>query len=108
MQDGLKALDPKAIREAANKAAEAGKMLTPEAGSRLELAIKASREAATKLVKAGNEAAKEVDRQTIRKVKAARTAFLDVNTDASKVAVVKPKAKGRNIDLDAPARRKAG
>jgi hypothetical protein len=107
MQEGLKALDPKAIREAANKAAEAGKMLTPEAGSRLELAIKASREAASKIVKAGNEAAKEVDRQTIRKVKQARTAFLDVNTDVSKVAVVKPKQSGRNIDLDVPARRKA-
>jgi hypothetical protein len=98
MAVGLKALDVKTIRDAANKATEVGKMITPEAGSRLEVAIKAAREAARKIAKAGNEAAQEVDRQAVAKVKMARTAFLDINTDVS--AGTKPKMAGRNIDLD--------
>jgi hypothetical protein len=97
MQAGVKALDVKVIREAANKATETGKMLTPEAGSRLEAAIKASREAARKIAKAGEQAAKEVDRQALRKIKLARNAFLDL--DVTPQTAGKPKMNGRNIDL---------
>lgn len=97
MQAGLKALDPKAIRDAANKATEVGKVLTPEAGSRLEVAIKTAREAARKIAKAGEVAAKQVDRQAIAKIDMARTQFLDTESGEQKVA--KPKMSGRNIDL---------
>lgn len=97
MQEGLKALDPKAIRDAANKATETSKVLTPEAGSQLEAAIKASRAAATKIVKAGEQAAKEVDRQALRKIKLARNSFLDIDIEPQ--PAVKPKMPGRNIDL---------
>jgi hypothetical protein len=97
MQQGLKALDVKAIRDAANKATETGKLLTPEAGSRLDTAIKASREAARKIAKAGEQAAKQVDRQALAKVKMARNSFLDIDVEPRTVA--KPKMNGRNIDL---------
>lgn len=97
MQAGVKALDVKAIRNAANLATETGKLLTPEAGSRLETAITASRAAARKIAKAGEQAAKEVDRQALAKIKQARNSFLDIEVEPRKAA--KPKMNGRNIDL---------
>lgn len=97
MQQGLKTLDVKMIRDAANKANDAGKLLTPEAGSRLESAIQASRVAARKIAKAGEQAAKQVDRQALAKVKMARNSFLDL--DVAPKAAAKPKMNGRNIDL---------
>lgn len=108
MQRGVKALDAKMIRDAANKATETGKMLSPEAGSRVEIAITTARQAARKIVKAGNVAADEIDRQAARKIARARTAFLDLNAEALDRSA-KPKARGRNIDLVAPKpKRKAG
>jgi hypothetical protein len=97
MQDGVKSLDVKAIRGAANKATEVGKMLTPEANSRMAVAIDAARTAARKIAKAGEAGAKEIDRATIRKIDMARTAFLDIDIDDP--VYVEPKAESRNIDL---------
>lgn len=98
MQAGVKALDPKAIRAAANKAVEVGKMLTPEANERMAVAIDAARTTARKIVKAGDVAATEIDRAAIRKIDMARTAFLDINI-GDDVGFEEPKASGRNIDL---------
>lgn len=97
MQAGVKTLDVKAIRDAANKAKAVGEMLSPEAQGRLQVAIDTARTAARKINKAGEAAAKEVDRQAIAKIDMARTSFLDVNVEAAQVA--KPKMTGRNIDL---------
>lgn len=98
MQDGVKSLDVKVIREAANKAKSVGEMLSPEAAKRLEVAIAVARQAATKIAKAGDVAAQEIDRAALRKISRARTSFLDMNTEVATLA--EPKAKGRNVDLD--------
>jgi hypothetical protein len=98
MQAGVKALDPKLIRDNANKATEIGKMISPEVGSRLDTAVKAARAAATKLVKAGEQAAKEIDKQALAKLSMARTSFLDLGTDSSS-SFQEPKQSGRAIDM---------
>lgn len=98
MQQGVKSLDVKMIRTAANKATEVGKMLTPEANSRMAVAIDAARTSARKIAKAGEVAAQEVDRSAIRKIDMARTAFLDIHIGED-VGFAEPKAEGRNIDL---------
>lgn len=98
MQVGVKALDVKVIRDAANKATETGKLLTPEAGSRLETAITAARAAARKIAKAGEQAAQEVDRQALRKIKMARNSFLDIEIERAEVKV--PKMNARAVDFD--------
>lgn len=98
MQQGLKSLDVKQIRAAANQATEVGKMLSPEAKGRLEVAIQAARGSARKIAKAGNQAAKEVDRQALRKISRARTAFLDINTEVAELE--EPKMDGRAIDFE--------
>ena len=97
MQTGLKALNVKQIREAAAKAKEVGKMLTPEANERLAVAIDVARATATKIVKAGESAALEIDRQAIARIDMARTAFLDMADDGP--GFQNPGATGRNIDL---------
>lgn len=97
MQDGVKSLDVKTIRDAANKAKQVGEMLSPEAAKRLEVAITVARQSARKIAKAGDVAAKEIDRAALRKISQARTSFLDINTEVATLA--EPKAKGRNLDL---------
>lgn len=96
IEAGLKNLDVKAIRKAANDAKEVGQMLTPEAAVRVQMAIDTARSAARKIVKAGEQAAQEVDLLAIRKVAEARTAFLDL--DEAK-AVAAPKQDARALDL---------
>lgn len=97
MQQGLKALNVKAIRDAANKAKQVGEMLSPDAKSRLDVAIEAARKSARKIAKAGETAATEVDRAAIARIDMARTSFLDIDIDASMIA--EPKMSGRAIDL---------
>jgi hypothetical protein len=99
MQRGVKALDVKVIRAAANQATEVGKMLSPEAKGRVAVAIKAARDTARKIAKAGEVAGQEIDRGALRKIGKARTSFLDINTEVAELA--EPKAQGRNIDLSA-------
>jgi len=96
MQDGLKNLDVKAIRDAANKAKGIGQMLSPDAAVRIQLAIDAARSSARKIVQAGETAAAEIDLRAIRAVTEARTAFLDL--DEAK-AVAAPRQESRALDL---------
>jgi hypothetical protein len=96
MQQGIKNLDVKAIREAADTARGLGSMLTPEAATRVRSAIEAARGAARKIVKAGEQAAQEIDRRSIRAITEARTAFLDLD-DAAEIAA--PSVRGRALDL---------
>jgi hypothetical protein len=96
MEAGLKNLDVKAIRKAANDAKEVGQMLTPEAATRVQMAIDTARSAARKIVKAGETAAAEVDLRAIRKISESRTAFLDLG-DAKDVSA--PRQEARQLDL---------
>lgn len=98
MESGLKNLDVKTVREAANKAMNVGKMLSDEANDKIQIAIDAARSAARRIVKAGDQVAMEIDTQTIKTIKRQRTAFLDLD-DANEVAA--PKAKARAVDLEA-------
>lgn len=96
MADGVKALDVKSIRDAANRAREMGAMLTPNAEARVRIAIDTAREAARKIVKAGETAAKEIDTGAIRKITEMRTTFLELD-DAPEAKT--PEAVGRAVDL---------
>ena len=96
MQDGLKTLDVKSIRDAANKAKNIGQMLSPDAAVRVQMAVEAARTAARKITKAGETAAAEIDLRAIRKVAEARTAFLDLD-EAGEIAA--PRQAARALDL---------
>jgi len=96
MQEGLKNLDVKTIREAANKAKSIGQMLSPEAAVRIQMAIEAARTAARQMVKAGETAAMEVDLRAIRTVTDMRVAFLDLD-EAKEIA--SPMVESRALDL---------
>ena len=96
MEQGLRNLDVKAIRQAANDAKEIGQMLSPDAAVRVQKAVEAVRSSARQIVKAGETAAVEIDLNALRTVTNARTAFLDI--DEAK-AVTAPKAESRALDL---------
>ena len=96
MEDGVKNLDVKSIRDAAQKARGVGMMLTEESSTRVNVAIEAARKAATAIKKAGDQAAAEVDLRTVRKLKEARTAFLEIGDDEPK-QIAKPAARGRAV-----------
>lgn len=98
MQDGLKNLDVKAVREAASKAKSVGEMLSDEAKGRLDVAISAARTSARQIVKAGEQVAGEIDRAAIAKIDMARTSFLDFDMASIDVAV--PQASARAVELD--------
>lgn len=85
MENGVKNVDAKAVREAASKAKSIGAMLTPEAAERVQAAVAMARSAARQIVKAGEQAAQDVDTATVAKLAAARTAFLDMD-EAQEVA----------------------
>lgn len=102
MQDGIKRLDVKAIRDAASRAKEIGAMLPADAQARVQIAVETARSVATNLVKAGEAAAKEIDQSAIRKITDMRTAFLDLDADGK--AIEAPKAEARGVDLDPAAK----
>jgi hypothetical protein len=97
MEQGLKNLDVKMIRDAATKAKQIGQMLAPDAAVRVQMAVNAVRASAINIVKAGETAAVEIDLRAIRTVADMRTAFLDLG-EAQDVAA--PKHTGRALDLD--------
>ena len=98
MAAGIKELDVKQVRDAANRARSVGAMLTPEAGERIKEAIATARASARQIVKAGEAAAKEVDKEAIKKINQARTAFLDLD-EAAVLPTRAPAAVGRAVDL---------
>lgn len=98
MESGVKALDVKTIRDAANKANEIGKMLSDTAKGRLDVAVTAARQAASKIVKAGEYAAVEIDTAILAKIDMARTSFLDMDMDMLDVA--EPEMSGVALDLE--------
>lgn len=102
MARGVEKMDVSAIRDAANKARDVGKMLTPQAQANVQLAIDAARGAAKDIVKLGDTAALEVDTLAIRQIREQRTMFLDLSESEG---VAAPKAKGRRVEIDPDAKR---
>lgn len=98
MERGIRKLSVKEIREAANKARGLGQMLSPEAASRVEEAIKTARSTARRIAKAGDVAAAEVDTQAVAAMRRARTAFLDL--DEVERVEVDTAPDGRALDLE--------
>jgi len=98
MADGVRSLDPKAIRDAADRARNLGAMLSPEAAARVSRAIEVARSAARKIVKAGEQAAGVIDAAVVRAITDQRVAFLDFD-DAEEVAPAEPAVDGRALDL---------
>jgi hypothetical protein len=97
MVEGVRNLDVKAVRDAADRARDIGRMLSPDMQARIGTAIDAARDAARKIVKAGEQAAQEIDQRTIRRITEARTAFLDLDPALD---VAAPAVEGRAIDLE--------
>jgi hypothetical protein len=96
MARGLRELDVKMVRDAADKARELGMMLNPEAEARVRVAVDTARDAAKQIVKAGEAAAIELDVRAIRKITEQRTAFLDMRDE---VEVARPAAQARAVDF---------
>jgi hypothetical protein len=96
MAEGIQNLDVTTVRDAADRARDIGRMLTPEAQARIGTAVEAARSAARKIVKAGEQAAQEIDQRIIERITEARTAFLDLDPVAE-VAV--PVEEARALDL---------
>lgn len=100
MQNGLRNLDVKVIREAANQAKQVGQMLSADAQARVQVAIDAARESAKQIVKAGEQAAQEVDLVTIRRIDEQRLAFLDLDGEREVEALP---VQGRAVDFEPSA-----
>jgi hypothetical protein len=103
MSEGIKNLDVKTVRDAANKARNLGAMLSPGAQGQVKAAIEAARGAARKIAKAGEEAAQEVDREVLNTLNAARTAFLDVIEDGEVPDMEAPTSEAVAVDIDPEA-----
>jgi len=97
MSEGVKNLDVKVIREAANKAKSVGQMLAPGAQERAYDAIALARKAAREIIAAGEQATVEIDRTTVRKIREARVAFID--TDETESEIAKPVQRKAAIDI---------
>ena len=89
MQEGMKNLDPAAIRDAADKARQVGMMLDASQEERVGEAIKAARKAARDIVrrieKDGEQAAEVMPAilAEVNKIETARFAFLDLDAPAA-------------------------
>lgn len=87
MKLGVAMADPKAIRDAANKAKSLGAMLTKESEEKVSSAIAEAREAARAIVKrvekGGETAAKVIDECSVKALDEARFAFLDMEPAAT-------------------------
>jgi hypothetical protein len=96
MAEGMRNLDVKVIRDAANRARSVGQMLTPEMQERVQDAIDVARKTAREAVKAAETGAQEIDRAAINKIMESRTAFLDLDEQA---AIGDVQHTGRSLDL---------
>jgi hypothetical protein len=97
MAEGVRNLDVRTVRDAADRARDIGRMLAPDAQARIQAAIDAARSAARQIVKAGEQAAQEIDQRTIRRITEARAAFLDLEPAAE---VAAPVAEARVLDFE--------
>lgn len=103
MQNGLKSLDVKAVREACNKARSVGQMLTVDAKRKLDGAIESARAAAKDIVKAGETAAVELSEVAVATLDGARTAFLDMDFESDETEIAHPVEAARAVDFEPEA-----
>jgi hypothetical protein len=96
MENGLRRLDVRSVREAATKARSLGAMLSEDASEQVVEAIAMARRAARAIVRAGEEGEAEINREALDVLARARTSFLDLDGERE-VAV--PTTVGRGIDL---------
>ena len=96
MENGLRGLDVRSVREAAIRARSLGAMLSEEASEQVAEAIQMARRAAREIVKAGEAGEAEINREALDTLARARVSFLDLD-EAREVAV--PTTVGRGIDL---------
>jgi hypothetical protein len=102
IEQGIGKLDAEAVRKAASKAKDVGRMLNPVASEKLTAAIKLARKTATRIIEAGDNAAAEIDASVLRSLAGARTAFLDLD-DAVEAPVAPAAAPAVQLDIeDAP------
>jgi vacuolar-type H+-ATPase subunit H len=99
MVEGARALDPAAIREAANKARQLSAMLTEEASSKVRDAIDTARRVARDIVKSAERAEVVIDELALAKIGNTRLAFLDM--DAPDVSSVEAKPQAAALELPA-------
>jgi len=104
MEQGIKAADPAAIREAAAKARSIGQMLDAPTQEKVSKAIEQAREAARTIVrrveKDGEKAADVVAELRSNDVQAARFAFLDFDDSEPAPQGEAPKAKRLDLESD--------
>jgi hypothetical protein len=81
INDGVDQLDPKKIRDAAQKMRDTGQMLSTDVKLKVDEIVATARKTARKIAKAGEQAAAELDAAALEKLRAARTAFLDLEAD---------------------------
>lgn len=99
MQEGVKNLDVKTVRAAANKAKALGQMLSADAGEKIKAAIEVARQSARKIAKAGEGVSQEIDLETIKKIDQQRVAFLDMSGADEDTSVIVPAAAARAIEF---------
>ena len=96
MLDGIQNLDATSVRDAADRARDIGRMLTPEVQARIGTAIGEARAIARRIVKSGERAAQEIDEQSMRRIDGVRL-FLDLDPAAE---VAAPAEEARALDLE--------
>lgn len=102
MEAGLEGGDAAAVREAASRVKGIGEMLSTEAQTKVEMAVKTARDAAKQVVRAKEQsggAAVPVDRSAVRRIGELRAAFLDLDDHADVAAPAAGPA--RRLDLAA-------
>jgi hypothetical protein len=97
MAEGMRNLDVKVIRDAANRARSVGQMLTPEMQEKVQAAIDIARKTARDAVKAAETGAQEIDRAAITKIMDSRTAFLDLDEQKT---IGEVEHAGRAVDFE--------
>lgn len=104
MNAGIAAFDPKAIREAADRARELSTMLSDEKKAKIDGAIEQARKAARTIVKRIEKEGE--DRSVVMldiqrgQIESARVAFLDMSGDSGEVEALPAVAGQRFADLD--------
>jgi hypothetical protein len=103
MENGVRALDARAVRAAAERAKAIGQMLSEESRVKVEGTVSTMRSAARSIAKAaraGTLASLTINEMVFAKMRAARTAFLELG-DAADVQAPASTIEPRAIDFDA-------
>ena len=100
MQTGLAELDAKKVRAICDETVQLKQILTPDARSTTDIAIRTARSACNRIVAAGEAVVKEIDRNAIRTIGMARTSFLDIDYDDD-IVVTAPAGNGRALEMEA-------